>query len=114
LLLLFVEKTVERVELPLPEALVVGQPVGHGAQRVGVDAIEPPPSGAPLAHQAGRAQHRQVLRHRRQADVEGARQLVHRLLAEAQAIEQAAPGAVGDGAEDIFGRGRSSHGHVHT
>jgi hypothetical protein len=89
----------------------VGHPVGDGAQRGGANAIQPLAAGAPLAYQPGSAQHRQVLRHRRRAHGKRARQRRHRLLAVAQAIEQAAARAVGDGPEDIFSGGRTTHAH---
>lgn len=60
--------------------------------------------------QAGALEHAEVLRHRRQRDVEGFRQLGHRGLAHREAGQHRAPGRIGERAK---GRVEGARGGDH-
>src|SRR5215831_4662851 len=71
------EIDVHLVETSGPETAIARQPVVDGLERPGLQPTGPPLRLAPARDEACGLQHLQMPRHRRQADVEGLRDLVH-------------------------------------
>src|SRR5215470_11612760 len=71
------EICVHLVETFGPEAAIARQPVVDGLERSRLQPTGPPLRLAPARDEARDLQHLQMPRHRRQADVEGLRDLVH-------------------------------------
>src|SRR5262245_46912173 len=93
------EVGVERGELPAPEAFVGVDPARDVAERRRVQPVEDLPPFALAADQPCLLQDLQVLRDRRQRDVEVLRQLRDRLVSSGQSVEDLAACRIGDGAE---------------
>ena len=81
----------------VPEAVDPGAQAG---QPVEVDPVEPPGALGPHRHQAGVAQHPQVLANGGLAHGGGVGQLTDAALAAAQQLEDGPPGGVAEGVED--------------
>jgi hypothetical protein len=94
------EKGLETGELAGPEEAVVVEPVIHGTEGLGVEAVIAMSSHAMLADEAGAAEKSEMLGDGRAGDREGAGDLSGRLMAGAEEVEDGAAGRVGEGAKD--------------
>jgi hypothetical protein len=81
-------------------------------ERGRLEPADPLATPLPPAHQARRRQHIEVLGDGGLGDVELLDQLVHRMVAPGQALEDPAAGGVGEGAEDPVGGDGSFYNHM--
>jgi len=88
----------ERGEGVVPEAVDPGAQPGEAVE---VDPVEAAGALGSDRHEAGVAQHPQVLGHRRLADDGGVGELAHAVLTTAQELEDGPSGGVAEGVEDV-------------
>src|SRR5262245_36581070 len=109
LALQLLEVAAQLVQALLPEAPVELDPVGDALERAGLQAAGAPLRFAAALDQARALEHLEVLGHRRQAHVEGLRDVEHRRFAGGEAREDRAPCWVGEGGE---GGAEGVGGHI--
>src|SRR3954454_8279149 len=88
---------VEAIEAAFPQRAVPLGPGGDFLEQRGLDPARTPLRVASARDEAGALEHAQVLRHGRQAHVEGVREIRHRLLARREPREDRAPRRIGEG-----------------
>ena len=97
----FLQDVLQLLDPLRPEGAIAVDPVDAGGRDLGIDAIVGVPALAALAHQAGAAQGRQMLRDRRLRNRKAGLQLGDAHLAPREPLEDGAAGRVGQGAEDF-------------
>jgi hypothetical protein len=87
------------IEALVPECLIAGEPVGSCLERRRLQPTGPELRRAAPADETRALEHTQMLRHCRQAHVEGLGELRHGRLACREAGEDRAPGRIGESRE---------------
>src|SRR5262249_55729898 len=97
----FVEQVVESIEALVPAPLVARDPVVNGFERSSVQPVHPLPPLLAHPHEPHLSEHAQVLRYLWLSELELRDEIVYRLLAAREHVEDLAPPRLGDGVERI-------------
>src|SRR5262245_41221898 len=101
----FLEVVAHPVQPLVPSLLVLGQPLVERPQALGLKAVQAAATLRPGPDEPDLAEHPQVLRNLRLGHREVAHDRPDRLLASDQRVQDLAAARLGDGVEDIRGRG---------
>jgi hypothetical protein len=103
------EVTFQIREAGLPKCAVALDPPRDPLERHRVEAVHALAPRLPVSHQSGLAKHANVLGNSRTAQPKVRRQSTCPRGTGSQAIEDGAPGGIGDGSKDVFVGSRAVH-----